>query len=454
MQKIVPVREQQERAAVHWLLLSVLLSPLLPDFLSPVLPLLYLFYYLRAGRPVIRTEMRSLLIFVLLLFFAWRIIGIFYSGFWLNGVSITFLWLSSFTVALLFPVLVTRRELLDKALLYIGISGGIAGFIGTVQILIFKMKTVFTPEQRKFFNPFWEWINRLVAKCLTLPFMPQFITAEIPRSVPIDINDRANSTFTNPVFFAVFLVLAFPVAVYGLLYCKERIKKISYGISCLCMLGGLAFSYSRGPYLAFAVSLFVLLFYGKKMLLLALGAAPVGLLVMWRAGVIDRLLTIFNSADVSISIRTNIWKACLALLREHWLFGIGTGVEPLRKILAEQYGIEQPHAHNIVLELLVENGVFGLCFFAAVIGAFIWNVIRLCKLSREGRLLGVTLLSCMAGFLFCGATEYILYGPKLVFSFFVLLGLSLAAQPVLQHTQVKAKEGELGWQAAPNATTN
>ena len=423
----------KNKKSILWLLLNVLLAALLPDFLSPALPVLCLIFYLRENRKSIPLPRPEPLVLSVAVFLLWRMVGCLYSGgFWLNGLSINFLWFLGFLGMYLAAVLIRDKQTLEKALYFGALSGGIAGGIGTAQILIFKMKGTFTPAQRTFFNPFWEWLNRLAAKLMTLSIVPEFIKNEIPRAVPIDINDRANSTFTNPVFFACFMVIAFPLAVWGILQLKERKKRLLCAGSALCMLGGLAFSYSRGPYLALGAAVFVLLFLDKRSIFVLLGASPLAGLAMWKTGMLDRLLTIFSSTDVSINTRTDIWKAVLELLREKWLFGLGTGVEPLRKILTEQYGIKQPHAHNLPLELLIESGILGLLLFAGIVGLFAWQMLRLCRVSQDARRFAVCLLAAVCGFLACGVTEYIFYGPKLVQFFLLILGVAQAGGLVLR----------------------
>lgn len=444
-------QERLRHLALRWLFWAVPLTVLVPDYFAPALAFgctVFLLLLLRLSSgfgklmPIACPNGRadSLLYipkigftalpleFITALFFLWRLLGISYSHFKLNAISILFLWLTSFAAMLLIPRLLHSRALLHKFLFSITVTGGISGLIGTAQILFYKGGDCI-------FNPFWQWIQILLAKLIHMPFIPDFIQNEIPREIPVDINDRASSTFTNPVLFAIFMVMVFPFAYYCFLHMKGNVKKLLSLLSMAAILGGLTFSYSRGPYLALGVVVFILLFMGWKQIPVLAVCSPFALLAIWKTGILERLLSIFNSQDISINTRTDIWEVCLKLLRTKWLFGLGTSSENLREILIRDYGMQQPqvhnaHAHNLVLELLIENGILGLLLFAGMLLVFLWEMLRLCKLGREGRALGVTFIASVAGFCACGVTEYILYGPKLVQFFFLLLGIASAASRI------------------------
>lgn len=423
----------QQKTAYRWGMASLFFTALVPDFAAPVFAAVCVWAFAMLYRQ--QKAQLHLLQVALALFLVWRILGIFYSEKWINSLSITALWVLFFFGAVLIPMVITNRAQLDKALLYITGSGATAGGIGIVQMLLYQNEDL-PLTLRTFFNPFWQWINEAAAHLLSLDFVPAWVLNEIPRTVPIDINNRASSTFTNPVFFACFLVLVFPVAFYGMLYFQKRWQKLFGGVSCLLILGGIAFSYSRGPYLALVVSLGVLLFMGWKVVLIFVGASPFAVVAMAKTGVFSRLLTLLSSNDISVNTRSDIWKACGELLQDHWLFGLGTGVENLRDVLIASYSIHQPHAHNLWLELLIENGVFGLLLFVGILVVFFVDMLKLCRISKQGRALGVALLAGVFGFLTCGMTDYIFYGPKFVHFFLLFLGVSLAAKSVYQNEEL------------------
>jgi hypothetical protein len=79
-------------------------------------------------------------------------------------------------------------------------------------------------------------------------------------------------------------------------------------------LGGIACSYSRGPYLyACAVFAILLLYGGKKLLtLLAIGGVTAGGILVVFNGTVKRILSLLNDKDISFSGR--IIGGCLDVL--------------------------------------------------------------------------------------------------------------------------------------------
>lgn len=251
----------------------------------------------------------------------------------------------------------------------------------------------------------------------------------LPRQTPFHIYSRASSTFTNPIFFACFLVMVLPLAVYCVFYLKDK-KKKWLSLACIVLIvGGIACSYSRAPYLATATTVFVLLFMGWKQALSIVATSPVFLFV-FPSGVYKRLLSLLNSKDGSIIIRSRVWDASMETLREKWVWGLGPGVGNVRDILVNQYNVNQPHAHNLFLQLFLEGGILGGSLFTLIILWILVDMIILCFRSKEGRPFAVAILASMTGFLTCGVTDYVLYGPKILQFFMVLLGLALAGKKI------------------------
>jgi len=309
------------------------------------------------------------------------------------------------------------------SLIYCGsLSGGIAGVIGIIQMLLYHYGALIWKPLRGMFNPFWHRLDIIVAKFCTGTLLPDSIVSFLPRTEFIYIPQRANGTFTNPIFYATFLVTMAPLAAYCMFHSPTRKRKIIGFLCFVSSLAGIALSYSRGPYLALGL-------YGKKhflkLSLTAVGMA--GIVVLTSSSVFKRLLTIFSSDDISINTRSDIWEACFDMLHDNFIFGYGTGVANVREQLHNTYSINQPHAHNLLLEILLENGIVGALILAA---AFIIFLVRMIKLARKGdfeRSLAVTFIASFVGFCGCCVTDYPLYGIKPFFCFMFIMGLADAA---------------------------
>lgn len=418
---------------------TFLFAPLLPEYLSPVLTFISFCLFLRsnkAGNVKLSFESTQIL---MLAFIAWQFIGISWSNDLNSSILFAFFWVFMFVGFLFVSNLVVSDRRLEGALFAATLSGGIAGTVGVGQILLFHFGAYIAKPLKTELNPLWHSLDAALAKFVIYRVIPKNFIELLPRLSPIDINDRANSTFSNPVFFACFLVMVLPLAIYCLFYLKEKHKK---WISLVCVVlisGGIASSYSRGPYFAAAITLVILLFMGRKQAIKILAVTPL-LLILMPSGVYKRLLTLMSEGDISINTRSAVWDACFEILQKKWLFGLGPGVGNVRHILSVQYGIKQPHAHNIFLQLFLEGGIIGIALFSALIIWVVVELIKLCIRSKEGRPLGVALIASITGLLSCGMTDYVLYGPKVLQYFMMILGLALAAKRIYaENTARKSK---------------
>jgi O-antigen ligase len=171
---------------------------------------------------------------------------------------------------------------------------------------------------------------------------------------------------------------------------------------------------SRGPTVAFLIGL---LSMGaltaatgrarRRLLVVAaglVGAAILIPLVVPGSAVGRSLSTILGSAGgLSSNGRANVWSEAYRTFAQHPLFGIGTGgfsaLDP-----AELY------PHNVLLEVAVEVGAFGVVALTAMIVIFLRRLIRLWQHSIGSRQIEVTLLialfvSSLVNAMFSGAIQ-------------------------------------------------
>ena len=78
------------------------------------------------------------------------------------------------------------------------------------------------------------------------------------------------------------------------------------------------------------------------------------------------------------------------------------------------------HIKNLWVEVLFEQGWFGLLSFLLLLGALVWHLAR--ALRRGGRLAGV-LLASTGGFLTVGLFGSLLDTPRIAMLFFLLVAL-------------------------------
>lgn len=415
-----------------WTAAVFTLAALLPEYVLPVLCLAAAIATLRGRMPFAPTEKAALA------FYAWVLVGVAYSGARVSALATVFLWGFFFLGWRGARRTVDTAPKLDAMLFCGAVSGGVAGGIGILQMVLFHYGAYIRKPLKTCLNPFWHLLDSAVAR-FAVRLWPEKFAFLLQRTDFIAIRDRAAGTFTNPVFFAVFLCMMLPLCAFGVFYFRSRARRL---VSLLCMgltLGGIACSYSRGPYLALVVVFAVLLFYGRRAawkLLCALAVAVAGLSVA-AGGVFRRLLTLLHPEDISVNTHAEVWRACFDMLRGHWLFGYGTGVDNVRRALHETYHVKQPHAHNILLEILLENGVVGAALFCGMLLLLAVRLIRMAKQGGKARGVAVTLLASVAGFCACGMTDDLFYGMKPLCCFMLVLGLSECAV----HLYAPANEG-------------
>jgi O-antigen ligase len=412
-----------------WVLLTFSAAPLLPEYLAPVTTLMafcfLLKYFQSTGRRIVLEKEHKLM----LVFVCWQFVGIFYSNNKGNSLMFSLLWLFMFLGFIFVFNFVDSKKRLEEVLFAVTITGGIAGSVGVGQIVLLNYGDLIADNLKTVFNPFWGSLDILLVEFAVKHLLPASIVENLPRLTPHHIINRASSTFTNPIFIACYLVMVLPLAVYCVSHFKSWKKKIVI-LACIVMIvGGIACSYSRAPYLAVIVVVFVMLFMGWKQALAILAASPVFLMI-FPSGVYKRLLSLLNVNDGSIQIRSRVWEACTEMLREKWLWGMGPGVGNVRDMLIGQYNIYQPHAHNLFLQLYLEGGIFGGTVFAVIILWVLVDLVVLYFRSKEARPLAVAVIASLVGFLTCGVTDYVLYGPKILQFFMMLLGLALAVKKI------------------------
>lgn len=409
-----------------WLLPALfLVFALLPEYVAPILAIVIFAVTVRFNSGFSLSSTQK----AMLAFFTYMIIGLFYSDNVVSGLAFTAVWLFAFSANIAVTAFAADKEKFDSLIFCGALSAGVAGAIGTVQMILFHYGAMIWKPLRGMFNPFWHLLDIAVAKFCTETVLPDGILAHFNRTEFIYIPQRASGTFTNPVFYAMFLVIAAPLAAHCMFFSRSKKRKITGFFCFVCSIAGIAVSYSRGPYLAIAVTFVTLFFYGRKyfLKLFLTAAAMLGVIAVTSSGVFERLLTIFSSDDISINTRSDIWKACVEMLDGHLFFGCGTGVANVGEQLREVYSINQPHAHNLLLEVLLENGIIGLLLLLSVFIIFIIRTVKLAKKGGFERSVAVTCLASFIGFCVCSMTDHPVYGIKPLFYFMFILGLSDAA---------------------------
>ena len=250
---------------------------------------------------------------------------------------------------------------------------------------------------------------------------------------------RVYSTMENPNNYAEFIVLTFPVSLVFCMGIVDRRWRTICLASLVVPVAALLMTYSRSGWVSFALAAVVFLALWDKRLLPLVVIAGVAALPILPDSIFNRILTIGSTADSSNMYRVYIWDAVLRMLGDHGLTGIGLGVENFTHVYAD-YCLPQatltPHSHMLYLEIWLEMGLLGLIGF---LGMYLGAIRRAIRCLRHAdpmlRRVLIACVSALVGISFLGAAEYILFYPRDLFAFFILLGITLSAVKLVEESK-------------------
>lgn len=250
-----------------------------------------------------------------------------------------------------------------------------------------------------------------------------------------DIRGRAVSTFENPNVLGEYLILVTPVIFAMCAASKHARTKFRYFVAFMLCSSCLILTWSRGAWLGFiaAVLLFILLSSHKTLACTLLGIPALCLVasLFIDTSVINRFLSIGNTADSSTLYRFHIWEGTLGMLSDTWLYGIGIGTEAFSSVYPRYAlaGTEvAPHSHSLYLQITSEMGIFALVIFLLFCVTLVSMVLATLKNSSAKNLKFILIgLFCgVCAFLVQGFTDYVWYNYRIFLLFWAVVGLCAA----------------------------
>lgn len=375
--------------------------PLFPEYIAPVLAILAFFAAFKDAQVHKTVLSIGSVGKILLLYIAYMAFGVIFAKLRLASAAAVALWGFLFLAYLTLTNVLTDRKRLDTALYAVTIVAGVVGLIGCIQYFL-RFIGISAPLQ------FWNPLDRLVYSLF-------------PLDINLHVNGvRVSSTFNNPNILGQYLVLTTPLAVHYALHCKKHTRRTLARFSLVAIIGCAAFTFSRGTYLSLLMVALVLVIANVRSILTILLSALSALLLTPDA-VWNRLMSV-GKLDTSSMERLSVWEWCIGLIAKNPLFGSGCGVEYTWQVM-QANGIFAPHAHNLVLQLLIEGGIFGFCIVLFLGFRVVQSAFTLLN-RRESRSFGVTLLALVVGFCTNGMVEYGLTFPKVMSAFAVMLAVT------------------------------
>jgi putative inorganic carbon (HCO3(-)) transporter len=260
--------------------------------------------------------------------------------------------------------------------------------------------------------------------------------AQTDLSVNVGMPGRVYSTMENPNNLGQVLIMILPFYFAVALGSSSFIKKFIMLGMALPPLAALALTYSRSSWIGFAASafVFVLLINWRHVPLFIL--AGLAMVPFLPSTVYNRILTIWNPRDSSVSYRFLIYQTIEPVLEKYWVTGTGLGSDVFMKVV-QNYPLHTrvipPHTHNLYIQVWIETGLIGMLSFVSFLASMIKKGVKTIKEQvkaqgdkylKYGIIAGV---SSLTGILVVGAGEYVWYYPRVMVIFWIVVGLLLAS---------------------------
>lgn len=318
----------------------------------------------------------------------------------LQSVLIAAMWWFFFTVYIIVKNLLTTEDRMDAFLMCITAVAGVVGFVACIQYVFNLLSDVNV-------GSLWNFLDKPIFKLV--PFN---------LTIDLDYGTRAYSTFANPNMTAQYLVMIIPFVVcFNFIQRRENLR-IFARISLIFACAGVVLTFSRGGYLALivlAVALVILNIRHHFATILLYGV--IGLLFIPKQ-VFERVAS-FDGGE-----RTEIWTESFARFLDKPFMGYGVGTDTTAAIF-ERIGIDAPHAHNLVLQLLLEGGIIALLIMLFIGFLTVKNGFRLMKGGFSNAFwVGFGVVGFAATFCIHGLVDYALTVPRLICIFVTILGIT------------------------------
>ncbi|MCL2335622.1 MAG: O-antigen ligase family protein, partial [Endomicrobia bacterium] len=230
-------------------------------------------------------------------------------------------------------------------------------------------------------------------------------------------SDPEKSFSLNVNIVAGFLLLVYPLN-FGF---AERGKKTKvFLIAAFVMFAAIMATKSRSAIaLAYIVTIFYFVRLKKDAALKIFAAAATAIFL---AGLIYAVRSKIGWA--SLSDRLMWWKTCLIMFKANHFFGVGFGnFSALYLFYRPELTLNTIFAHNIVLQLLAETGIFGFAAFAAAASSIAKNIFSRIK---SGPYIMAAFVST-AAFICLNLTDYSFFIPANMLVFYVIVGTAFTA---------------------------
>ncbi len=297
---------------------------------------------------------------------------------------------------------------------------------------------------RRQFNALMKGIVAVAIIVAAVGVFQQIIGIETPEEwvdkAEAAIQTRVFSIVVSPNVLGSLLIPFMMITAGQLLTTNKRLERWLYlgalAIQAACMV----FTYSRGAWLAFALSAVVFCFlYNPRLLILAAAAAFAA--VKFVPGIGSRFSYLFSSAYISSSQRGGrlaLWQSAIDKFKYDPVFGSGFGTfggaVAARRVPGGYY------VDNFYLKTLAESGIIGLAALIWLLFSLFRSGYSACKKIKDSNLyiMGAAIFSGLLGIAAHNAVENIFEVPMMTSYFWLLAGMLLAL-PAISNAEDKSR---------------
>ena len=248
------------------------------------------------------------------------------------------------------------------------------------------------------------------------------------------IEGRATSLFDNPNVLAMYLVLCFPMLLAKASDATTKKGRLLGGVSVLCSVLCVIFTWSRGAWLALIASTLLFLIIRSRK---TLSALIVFLLTLPAIsfiiplGIRIRFASIGDITDSSTYYRIYTWRGTINAIKENLFSGYGYGTSTFAEIYPQYAyaGMESAeHSHSLLLQIIFGVGIFGLLIFAIFLFLFAQKNFEHIRDGGDNHIKKMSTAAFCSVFaaLVMGLFDNVWYNYRIMFLFWIVAGISCA----------------------------
>lgn len=199
----------------------------------------------------------------------------------------------------------------------------------------------------------------------------------------IDTAERISGSINEPNMWAQVITSVIPFIIFRILSSSST-QKILYSVFLGILITNLIYTYSRGGYLAFIISILIIAIFFTRLNLVFISSV-VGLSILiiplLPPDAVARFesLSLFTQEnqtgvyeDYSFRGRTSEVIAGIQMFADHPILGIGLSnyainYQRYAQIIGIEYRAEEREAHSLYAEMLAERGILGFLTFTALV---------------------------------------------------------------------------------------